>query len=588
MIPGDIGREHILKAIHEVRRVGVPEGRGSRKFLLVFEGKDIPPKYAISLANKYANGKELNPEEFSGGNESNEFLRRLGFTIRQVKGTNNAEKPAVKHLKEHQLREYSHSERCPKCKETVHAILEKIYGNAERGHKLEVGATPEAFRNTPYYQALREIFEVLQKHRGFKEFAKASTLPNCDFFMSDPGLVVEFDESQHFTLPRKIALEHYPENLELGFGRKKWIRLSKTINAKDDDPPYRDEQRAWYDTLRDFLPALTGLKPTIRLFSKDFKWCSLKPGNPSDVQHFKVILRGNLDGGEMEMRDSSDPTIGRIIIAKPWDGNLEQAKRLLEDIYKKWPKEKGVKLLITCGGFIQFEWPKSVGWEKIGDNKSPNKEAVGALIREAEKCARQVLSEGLGEKLSKVTDYITLGIDSYKDKISRTQAYISELHIETVFLANLKTNQLHWTGKSYPTPGQQNGLVRITDLKTHFVTLDGIGKAMILGCHDLTMFNNRNMDNTGKWRRDIKETFRRLADEEKPAIVLHHPHTTVTTGTWRNGWSTIRKTLHSVKGYAGAGRYCEADRPKQDYDPIKEVLEATRKGNTIDFIKGAA
>jgi len=107
---------------------------------------------------------------------------------------------------------------------------------------------------------------------------------------------------------------------------------------------------------------------------------------------------------------------------------------------------------------------------------------------------------------------------------------------------------------------------------------------MILGCHDLTMFNNRNLDNTGKWRRNIKDGFRQLAEGEKPVIVLHHPHTTVTTGTWRNGWSTIRKTLPSVKGYAGAGRYHEPDRDKSEYSRFKEVLEATRKGNTIDFI----
>jgi hypothetical protein len=196
------------------------------------------------------------------------------------------------------------------------------------------------------------------------------------------------------------------------------------------------------------------------------------------------------------------------------------------------------------------------------------------------------LNGGLGEQLSEVADYITLGIDSYKEKISMTQAYISELHIETVFLVNLKTNELHWTGKSYPTPGQQYGLVRITDLKTHFVKLDGIGKVMILGCHDLTMFNDRNMGNTGKWRRGIKKAFRQLAEEEKPTIVLHHPHTTVTTGTWRNGWSMIRNMLLSVQEYAGAGRYYEApeDRDKSDYSPLNEVLAVTRRRDTVDFI----
>ena len=85
MIPKNISREHVLKAIEEVKRSGIPEGRGSKKFLVEFNGIYYPPKYIISLANKYANGEELNPSEFSGGAESNNFLRALGFKIVEIK-----------------------------------------------------------------------------------------------------------------------------------------------------------------------------------------------------------------------------------------------------------------------------------------------------------------------------------------------------------------------------------------------------------------------------------------------------------------------------------------------------------------------
>jgi len=169
-------------------------------------------------------------------------------------------------------------------------LLGKIYGNAEVGHKFDVGIYPEDFIRTSHYQTLREIFSVLQNYRGFKKFVRSKTLRKCDFFIANPGFILEFDESQHFTNPRKIALEHYPEDFELGFDRKRWIRLCKEIDAKDNDPPYRDEQRAWYDTLRDFLPEVEGLKPTIRIFSKDFQWCSLTPNNSTDIEEFKSIL----------------------------------------------------------------------------------------------------------------------------------------------------------------------------------------------------------------------------------------------------------------------------------------------------------
>jgi len=111
---------------------------------------------------------------------------------------------------------------------------------------------------------------------------------------------------------------------------------------------------------------------------------------------------------------------------------------------------------------------------------------------------------------------------------------------------------------------------------------------MILGCHDLTMFNNRNWENTGKWRKAIKEELRKLANDKKTGIVLHHPHTTVKTTTWRNAWSGIRKMLPSVKQYAGAGRYWEPidkDENEDDvWDKLDDVRENTKRGNTIDFI----
>ncbi len=35
----------------------------------------------LSLANRYANGNYLNPSEFGGGREANNFLKNLGFII---------------------------------------------------------------------------------------------------------------------------------------------------------------------------------------------------------------------------------------------------------------------------------------------------------------------------------------------------------------------------------------------------------------------------------------------------------------------------------------------------------------------------
>lgn len=84
MIPKSIKREHIIKAIEEIEKNGVPKRRKSRKFFLEFNGRHYPPKYVISLANKYANGKELDPTKFGGGKETNNFLKNLGFNIIEI------------------------------------------------------------------------------------------------------------------------------------------------------------------------------------------------------------------------------------------------------------------------------------------------------------------------------------------------------------------------------------------------------------------------------------------------------------------------------------------------------------------------
>jgi hypothetical protein len=587
MIPNNIKREHITKAIEKIKNNEIPKRKNSTKYLLEFNGGYYPPKYVISLANKHANGKILDPTKFNGGKETNDFLRKLGFNIIDVSAQKKVAKfPKAKKSKK--LPNTHAGERCPRCKETIKRLLEKIYGEVRENYKFNVGTHPEDFKGTLYYNELKEIYGSLQNNRGFKDFAKAKTLPNCDFYVVPkpkqkfPGFIVEFDESQHFTLPRKIALEKYPSDLKLGFNREKWIKLCKKIKAKDNDPPYRDEQRAWYDTLRDFLPAILGLKPTVRLFSKDFVWCSLDPENPEDVRRFKRMIEGQNEPWEIEIKKDENPFIARAIIADKWNGKPECAKKLLEEVCDKWPEGVKVNFLMTCGGFIQFNWPDNVSKKDIGDPKDPNPEAVNTLVREAEKYVKEkVLTEDLRNKLKEVTDYVTLGVDSYKEKISTTSNYIGQPHIELVFLIDLKNDKFYWTGKSYPTTGQEKGLVRITDLSKHFFDLDDVGKVMILGCHDLNIFNPRSKNAKG-WRKKVNGDFVRLAQRETPKIVLHHPHTTVKFRTWQNAWRSLKNTLPSVEVCASAGRYYEPDREK--YDKLDDVLEHTKCGNTIDFI----
>ena len=81
MIPKNITKGNILEAIKYIDRFGVPSKRDSTKYDLKYKGKNYPPKYVISIANKCANGEELESTKFSGGRMTNKFLCCLGFDI---------------------------------------------------------------------------------------------------------------------------------------------------------------------------------------------------------------------------------------------------------------------------------------------------------------------------------------------------------------------------------------------------------------------------------------------------------------------------------------------------------------------------
>ncbi|MGO8880147.1 MAG: hypothetical protein ACLPVO_05275 [Desulfomonilaceae bacterium] len=81
MIPKNITSDHILVALKKIDRESVPTDRAATKYHILHENRRYPPKYAISIANEIANGVELKPNEFSGGEEANKFLRKRGFLI---------------------------------------------------------------------------------------------------------------------------------------------------------------------------------------------------------------------------------------------------------------------------------------------------------------------------------------------------------------------------------------------------------------------------------------------------------------------------------------------------------------------------
>jgi len=272
---------------------------------------------------------------------------------------------------------------------------------------------------------------------------------------------------------------------------------------------------------------------------------------------------------KVRVEKETDPFLARIIIDGEWDGNWKEARKLLEDVCPKLPKGKKVEFLITCAGFIHFEPPDD--FSKIGDNKKPNDKAVKLLVKKAEEQCTMILDKRLREELSKHTHFITLGVDGSENKI------------QLVGLVNLKNNQYHWTGKSFPTSEEERKLILVSNLGTHFVDLDNIGRVMILDCHDLSVFSQRGAATTRKkWRKDIREKLSKMVKKTEPGIVLHLAHTTYSSKTWTDKWNRLCK-LATVQKYASAFRYLNGkDGKTRSF--LNDVRHKTKLGNTIDFI----
>ncbi len=581
MIPDNIDRSHVLKALEEIDSSGLPAGRESTKYVLVYGDREYPPKFAIASANRFANGIMLESSRFSGGRETNSFLGKLGFEIRTITGEEVRPAVSVRTKKQPRPR---HTERCPACKEAVADLLGALYGEVQVNHKFRVGTLPEDFQRIPYFKELARIFSDLQEFRGHRDFVRVPTLPNVDYFVPDPGFVLEFDESQHFTAPRRLTLDRYPADLKLAYDRLRWIRICEEIKARDSDPPYRDEQRAWYDTLRDFLPSLRGLRPTVRLHAGDRRWCDLDSARQGDRDFFRALLIGERLAWKIDVGLDAHASLGRIVIAGPWTGDVSIARRLLKAVNEGWPEGVRVDCLVTCGAFLTFDWPREL--ERIRDNRFPAQEDLTTLVSAGQKRCDALL-RGLWDELAERAEYLTLGVDSYKERVSLSNVSIRKPHVEMVAVVDLQERRYHWTGKSYPTSGQELGLVRFPDVNSHFRRLR-IGDTLILGCHDLTAYHPRGRAATKQeWKKETRAQFYDLLNRKAPSLVLHHPHTTDSVLTWAAAWNELRRAGPSVERVVGAGRYYNAETamPRSD---LEEVLRRTKLGPSLDIIVSMA
>lgn len=112
----EITREHVIQALAEIDREGVPADAESSTYDLIYRVRRYHPKLVLSLANKYAFGEELDRSALRGGTDTQAFkiLQKLGFHIER--------------------------------KDFVGELLQRFIAQADAGTDLALHGYPESYR----------------------------------------------------------------------------------------------------------------------------------------------------------------------------------------------------------------------------------------------------------------------------------------------------------------------------------------------------------------------------------------------------------------------------------------------------------
>lgn len=244
-----VREEHIICACRYIKNNGVPKNRKSITTYVCFENEPFPAKYVLGVAYEIATKKSIKPAEYAGGKATATVLEELGFHVVNEKTLCGGE---IKYL-----RDDADVLTPKKFKKELYDSLTSIFTNVKPEMKFDWLFVPK-HENMP--DDIRRIYNALCKHRNYTDFDSPGIKLSCDFFLPGWRLIIEVDERQHFTNPRGLSILNYPQDVTFNFDEKLWRKRCDDVNATDNDPPHRDEQRAYYDSLRDLLAVRNGYK----------------------------------------------------------------------------------------------------------------------------------------------------------------------------------------------------------------------------------------------------------------------------------------------------------------------------------------
>ena len=265
--------------------------------------------------------------------------------------------------------------------------------------------------------------------------------------------------------------------------------------------------------------------------------------------------------------------IARLVVNGWPSSNHKTLERwLFRTITKLKDEGKRTKFLITPGGFALGAFPKDWnnphGWDSSDD--------LSQLIACATPVVDQVVSMRVIKAARNVVRYITLSIDLRSLQTPLHAELIAVIDLRQSIIVNRSFTILKivgWTGKSYPTMNQENNLIHVTDPKTHLFNL-GNDRLIVLGCHDLNIFNGRSLanqkpgGNRHRRSRSMLEAFYKF----NPTHIIQHPHGTDTWRSWNQSWNKVSRTFPNACWASAITYAAKQGSPRAS---LKDVLART-------------
>ncbi len=188
-------------------------------------------------------------------------------------------------------------------RDSLKRIMTHFWGDIKEESVFDNVIVPDLNNKTILDKITKILIDSIESCRNRTIKGKVNLKLKFDYYIPSLNIAVEFDEKQHFTNLRAKSLKSYPSGIKLGFNKQKWIKLCEEIDEHDDDPIYRDEQRAFYDSLRDIYFFKNYLKPVIRIYENDVSWenedfRSLSQQAKAIIE--SIVLASKLQGGFYE------------------------------------------------------------------------------------------------------------------------------------------------------------------------------------------------------------------------------------------------------------------------------------------------